>query len=207
MVKVKICGITNLEDALHAVREGSDALGFMFYRRSPRYINPLKAKDIIRRIPKNIIKIGVFVNSDRKRVLRIANLCRLDMLQFHGNESASYCDKFRGYKVIKASRVMGKINEDSLLRYKVFAYLFDAYTKSKFGGTGKHFNWKLVRHLGKLNKPIFISGGLDQNNVLRAIAVARPHWIDASSSLESKPGKKDHLKVSRFLKRVKPSKK
>jgi len=203
MVKVKICGITNLEDALHAVKEGSDALGFMFYRRSPRYINPLRAKSIIECIPKDIIKIGVFVNSDRKRVLRIANLCHLDMLQFHGDESASYCNKFRGYKVIKAFRVKDKVREDLLLRYKVFAYLFDAYTKSRFGGTGKHFDWKLVRHLGKLNNPVFISGGLNQKNVLRAIAIAKPHWIDISSSLESEPGRKDHLKVSRFLKRVK----
>jgi len=203
MVKVKICGITNLGDALHAVREGADALGFMFYRASPRYIDPLKAKDIIKRIPKDIIKIGVFVNSGRERVLRIAKLCRLDMLQFHGNESASYCDKFRGYKVIKAFRVKDKIREDLLLRYNVFAYLFDAYTKGKFGGTGRHFDWRLVRHLGNLKKPVFISGGLNQKNVLKAAAIARPHWIDVSSSLESLPGKKDHLKVSRFLRHLK----
>lgn len=203
MVKVKICGITNLEDANASVEAGCDALGFLFYRKSPRYVSPLLARKIIKQLPERIIKIGVFVNTKEKSVKKIARLCGLNMLQFHGNESVEFCNKFKHYKIIKAFRVRGKIDSEKIAQYKTFAYLFDAFSKNKFGGTGKKFNWNLVRHLGILKKPIFLSGGLSESNVQKAIKSARPDWIDVSSSLEIRPGKKDENKMKNFIAKVK----
>lgn len=132
-VKVKICGITNLEDALASIKSGCSALGFIFYKKSPRYITPLKAKDIINRLPKVIKNVGVFVNTEEKEIRRIAKLCRLDMLQFHGNESAEFCARFKNYKIIKAFRIKDKIDLKNISKYKTFAYLFDTFVKSKAG--------------------------------------------------------------------------
>jgi len=199
MVKIKICGITNLEDALNSVKAGCNALGFVFYRKSPRYITPEKASPIIKHIPAHILKIGVFVNAKEKTIKRIARLCNLDMVQFHGNESPEFCKKFKGYKIIKAFRVKDKIELKNLLNYKTFAYLFDTFVKSKIGGTGRKFNWALVRHLSGFNKPIFLSGGLNVKNVTEAMRQVRPDWLDVSSSIETKPGKKDYKKVKKFI--------
>jgi len=199
MVKVKICGITNLEDALNSVNAGCDALGFVFYKRSPRYIAPEKASRIIRHIPPRVLKIGVFVNAKEKTIKRIAKLCNLDMLQFHGSESAEFCKKFKGYKIIKAFRVKDKIERKNLSNYKTFAYLFDTFVKSKMGGTGKKFNWMLIRHLGGFCKPIFLSGGLNAKNIRYAIRKVQPDWVDVSSAVEAKPGKKDSHKVRQFI--------
>jgi len=203
MVKIKICGITNLEDALNSVKAGCNALGFVFYRKSPRYIMPKKASQIIKHIPAHILKIGVFVDTKEETIKRTAKLCNLDMLQFHGNESPQFCNKFKGYKIIKAFRVKDKIELKNLVNYKTFAYLFDTFVKSKMGGTGKKFNWTLGRHLKGLRKPIFLSGGLNAENVTEAIKQVRPDWLDASSSVESAPGKKDHKKVQEFVKAAK----
>ncbi|MCU0651671.1 MAG: phosphoribosylanthranilate isomerase [Candidatus Omnitrophica bacterium] len=200
MIKVKICGITNSADAQVSVKAGCDALGFIFYKKSPRYISPGEACTIIKKIPSRIIKIGVFVNNKEDYIKRIAKLCRLDMLQFHGNESARFCASFRDYKIIKTFRIKDKSSLKNILKYKLFAYLFDTYVKSKIGGTGKVFNWKLVRHIKGLTRPVFLSGGLNAENVNRAVAVVSPEWVDASSSLEASPGKKDHKKVKQFIK-------
>lgn len=202
MVKVKICGITNLEDAKCAVKAGCDALGFVFYKDSPRFINPQEAKNIIKGLPKNILKIGVFVNAREKTVKDIAKLCNLDILQFHGAESPGFCARFIGYKVIKAFRIKNKINLAKALKYKTFAYLFDAFLKDKPGGTGKKLNWQLFKFLDSIKQPIFLSGGLNAGNVREAIKIARPDWVDVSSALESSPGKKDHKKVKEFIQAV-----
>lgn len=199
MVKVKICGITNLEDAKLAVDAGCDALGFVFYRLSPRYISPGKAAQIIRKLPRSVVKVGVFVNAREKNIKRIAKLCRLNMLQFHGNESAKFCDRFKEYKVIKVFRVKDYLDPKIVLEYKPFAYMFDTFSRKKLGGTGEIFNWKLVRHIECLKRPVFLSGGLDRKNVRAAIKAAHPDWVDACSSLEAKPGKKDANKVKRFI--------
>jgi len=199
MVKVKICGITNLGDALNSVKAGCNALGFVFYRKSPRYLTPEKASRIIKHIPAHILKIGVFVNAEEKTIKRIARLCNLDMLQFHGNESPKFCQKFKGYKIIKAFRVKDKIELKNLLNYKTFACLFDTFVKSKMGGTGRKFDWKRVRGLKSLRKPIFLSGGLTTNNVKKAMEVVQPEWVDVSSSVELKPGKKDYKKIKEFI--------
>ncbi|MFA5411101.1 MAG: phosphoribosylanthranilate isomerase [Candidatus Omnitrophota bacterium] len=199
MVKIKICGITNLEDAKAAVSAGCAALGFVFYKKSPRYIAPKKAQEIIRRLTKRVIKVGVFVNQEERAIKEIAGLCSLDMLQFHGNESQAFCRKFRGYKVIKAFRVKDKINSREILKYKTFAYLFDTFVPSKAGGTGRKFDWKLIER-SKINRPVFLSGGLNVKNVKQAIKAAHPQWVDVSSSVEIKPGRKDQPKVRAFIK-------
>ncbi|MDD5595039.1 MAG: phosphoribosylanthranilate isomerase [Candidatus Omnitrophica bacterium] len=199
MVKVKICGITNLEDARVSVAAGCDALGFLFYKKSPRYISVQKAKEIIKDIPKNIIKIGVFVNATEKSIKQVAKECGLDILQFHGNESPEFCKKFKHYKIIKVFRIKNKSSLKDVLKYKVFAYLFDTFSKSKLGGTGKKFNWKLVTQLDNLKQTIFLSGGLDEKNVQAAIRAVHPQWVDASSSLEALPGKKDYRRVRKFI--------
>lgn len=200
MVKVKICGITNQEDANKAAKAGCDALGFLFYKKSPRYISPRKAMEIIRRLPKKVIKIGVFVNAKEKTIIRIAKTCGLDILQFHGNESPEFCAKFKEYKVIKSFRVKDKFDLTRILKYNTFAYLFDAFVKSKPGGTGRSFDWDLLKYLDNVRQPIFLSGGLNGRNVSRAIKIARPDWVDASSSLEIRPGKKDSKKIKEFVK-------
>ncbi len=198
-VKVKICGITNLKDALASIKSGCSALGFVFYKKSPRYIRPLRAKNIIDNLPGAIKKVGVFVNTEEKEILRIARLCRLDMLQFHGNESPEFCARFKDHKIIKAFRIKDKLDLKNIAKYKTFAYLFDTFTVTKMGGTGKKFNWELIKHMGDSKRPLFLSGGLNEKNVRQAIEVVRPDWVDVSSSLEAAPGRKDHRKVKRFI--------
>ena len=203
MVKVKICGITNLEDALAAVDAGCDALGFVFFKKSPRYIAPQKASRMIRELPKRVIKIGVFVNAGEKSIRRIAKLCRLDILQFHGSESADFCRKFKEYKIIKVFRVRNRVDPEELLAFRPFAYLFDTFVASRAGGTGKKFNWDLIRHLKGIRQPVFLSGGLTASNVKKAIDAAHPHWVDVCSSVEMMPGEKDHRKVKKFIQAAK----
>ena len=198
-VKVKICGITNSGDAIVAIGAGCDALGFVFYKKSPRYITPFHTKKIIRLIPSRIIKIGVFVNAKEKTIKNIAKTCRLDMLQFHGNESIQFCHKFKGYKIIKAFRVKDKLDLKNVLRYKTFAYLFDNFEKIKIGGTGKKFNWNLLANLDKIKRILFLSGGLNKKNVKEAIKIVHPDWLDVSSSVEISPGKKDYKKIKEFI--------
>ncbi len=223
MVKIKICGITNLEDALLSYFAGAHALGFVFYKKSPRYIRPIKAANIARILPKKVKLVGVFVDEKVSTVKKIAKLCDLDMLQFHGQETPEYCRKFKGYKVIKAFRISKKEDLEGIAKYKTFAYLFDSFSKTKFGGTGNKFNWKIlaqsvriepvkISHGEILERPIagrssikpvvFLSGGLTCSNVRKAIKLLKPGWVDVSSSLESKPGKKDHKKIQKFIKSI-----
>lgn len=199
MVKVKICGITNLEDALAALFCGADAVGFVFYKKSPRYIDPLKAANISRILPKGFLRAGVFVDEDRSAVKKTARLCALDMLQFHGRESADYCRYFKGYKVVKAFPVAPGLDLKGLSAYRGCGFLFDTCSKGAFGGTGKKFNWHLLGNPDKIRGTVFISGGLTCANVSKAVKVLKPDWVDASSCLESSPGKKDHKKIERFI--------
>lgn len=198
-VKVKICGITNLKDAQAALGAGCDALGFIFHKKSPRYIRPAEVKAIVKRLPKGIIKVGVFVDAQAKRIKHIAKLCGLNLLQFHGKEPPEFCAQFKGYKIIKAFRVKKRIDIAQILEYRLFAYLFDAYLKTKPGGTGRRFDWRLLRPLKKIKKPIFLSGGLTKDNLQQAIQAIQPDWVDACSWLEIRPGKKDHKKIREFI--------
>jgi phosphoribosylanthranilate isomerase len=199
MVKVKICGITDLEYALAALFSGADAIGFVFYKKSPRYISPAKARNILRILPKKIIRVGVFVNEKVKVVKKIAEICGLDMLQFHGKESPAYCRRFKEYKVIKAFRVDKNLDFNEISKYQTSAYLFDTYKKNQIGGTGKKFNWNLLKQVVKIKQSIFLSGGLTVSNVNEAVRLLKPDWVDASSSLELSFGKKDHQKIQAFI--------
>ncbi len=207
MVKVKICGITNVEDAQDAVRSGCDAIGFGFFKKSPRYVTAAQAAKIVQVLPKGVIKIGVFVNAREKTIRRIAKLCRLDILQFHGSESPEFCVRFKGYKVMKVFRVKDAIDISRISRYKTFAYFFDTFVPDKPGGTGETFDWRLLRFLETVKQPIFLSGGLSERNVKQAIVTAQPDWVDVCSSVELMPGKKDHAKVRRFIVAAKAGKK
>ncbi len=200
MIKVKICGITNREDALAAVESGCDGLGFIFHKKSPRYISPENAKKIILELPPKVIKIGVFVNSREKFIKNIARLCSLDMLQFHGNQTPEFCTRFKGYKVIKSFRVKDKICLSEVLRFRTFAYLFDSFSSLHFGGTGKTLNWSfLAQDLAGIKTPVFLAGGLNEKNVKSAIKTVKPDWVDASSRLEIALGRKDRKKLKRFI--------
>ena len=203
MVKIKVCGITNLRDALAAIECGCDALGFVFYKKSPRYITPEKARLIIKKLPGRIVKIGVFVNSPKEELERIAKRCGLDMLQLHGDESADTCASIKGCRIIKAFRLKKAPAAKDINKYRTYAYLFDTYSSGKFGGTGKSFDWKLLKNLRKIKKPVFLAGGLTAGNVAEAIREVSPEWVDISSALESRPGKKSRAKIKKFITAVK----
>lgn len=200
MPKVKVCGITNLEDALLAVEYGADALGFVF-AQSPRKVSPEVAKNIILKLPPFIFKVGVFVNSSLDEVREIKSFCGLDLVQLHGDEEPGYCSSLAP-GVVKAFRVKDESVLSILPQYRAKAYLLDAYDKSRRGGTGKVFNWDIARRAKDLGW-IILSGGLTPDNVSEAILRAAPYAVDVSSGVESYPGKKDPLKLSSFLHRVK----
>jgi len=199
MVKIKICGITNLKDALKISKLRPDALGFVFYKKSPRYIAPDEAKEIIHHTPSVIKKVGVFVNAKGKDIKNIAQDLKLDMLQFHGDESPKFCARFKHYKIIKAFRIKEEKSLKDLKHYSVWGFLLDSYNKNLFGGSGKTFRWQMVRKTKLPGKNLFLSGGLDVKNIGRAIKLIKPNWVDVSSSVESSPGKKDYQKVKNFI--------
>jgi len=203
LVKVKICGITNLEDALASWFAGADALGFVFYKKSPRNISLNQAQNISRILPKKILRVGVFVDENISTVKRIARACHLDMLQFHGHESSAYCQKFKGYKIIKAFRIGTPGDLDKISKYKTFAYLFDSFSNTQFGGTGNKFHWKILAQSARIEPIIFVSGGLTAGNVRQAVKLLKPDWVDVSSSLELRPGKKNHQKIRKFIQAIK----
>ena len=192
-----------MEDALAALFSGADAIGFVFYKQSPRFIEPLKASNISRILPKKILRVGVFVNEQEASVKKTARLCKLDILQFHGDESAEYCQKFKGYKIVKAFRVNGEIDLAKMQEYKACGFLFDTFSKAKAGGTGKKFNWNLLRNIDKISGRVFLSGGLTSANVKSALKRLHPDWVDVSSSVESRPGRKDHHKIKKFIEAAK----
>jgi phosphoribosylanthranilate isomerase len=197
-VKVKICGITNALDALAAVEAGADALGFMFYEPSPRHVSIRQAAEIIRELPPFIIKVGVFVDASEDLVMRAISDCRLNLLQFHGNETPEYCTQF-GLMSMKAFRIRDAASLESLPQYPTDAWLLDAFVADKLGGTGEKFNWELALEAKKLGRPIFLAGGLTPVNVADAVRMVQPYAVDVSSGVEATPGKKDHAKVRDFI--------
>ncbi len=199
MVKVKICGITCKEDAEAGVRFGADAIGFVF-ADSPRKITPDTAKDIISSLPPFIACVAVFVNEDKKEVRRIANFCGLSILQFHGDETPSYCSKFP--RVIKAFRIKDREDAERIREYKTSAWLLDTYCEGKPGGTGKTFDWNKSCELAKEGR-VILSGGLTPENVARAVRIGSPYAVDVSSGVEEYPGKKDHKKIEEFIRNAK----
>jgi phosphoribosylanthranilate isomerase len=197
MVKVKICGITRLEDALQAVQAGADALGFVFHNSSPRYLPPEKAAAIIRELPPFVQAVGLFVNSEVDFVNVIADLCRLDLVQLHGDETPQYCDLVRR-RVIKAFRVKDINSLDSVKNYRVAGVLLDAYSPQAYGGTGVSFNWDFVENAAAFG-PIVLAGGLNPENAREAVERVRPYALDVSSGVEASPGIKDPDKVAAFI--------
>jgi len=198
-VKVKICGITNLADAQAAVDAGADVLGFMFYDKSPRYLTCEAAAAIIRELPPYVVKAGVFVDAPEEVVLRAVRECDLNLLQFHGQETPEYCLQF-GLMSMKAFRVRDAASLQVLREYPTDAWLLDAYTPGKLGGTGEVFNWDLAREARSWGRPIFLAGGLTPENVAEAVRRAQPYAVDVSSGVEAAPGKKDPARLNAFIK-------
>ena len=196
MIQVKICGITNLKDALCAAENGVAAVGFIFHSPSPRCIDPLKANDIINELPEGLVKVGVFVNEAAEEVKRIYDDCRLDMIQLHGDESPEYCRHFPKGRVIKALALK---NEEDLKKadlYPVAAVLADSRRAGLYGGTGKTMDWNLA---SQVSRPLILSGGLKEENVMDALQKVHPAALDINSGVESSPGKKDHAKIARIM--------
>ena len=197
-VRVKICGITSVADALTAAEAGADMIGLMFYEGSPRRITLPQAAEISRALSPFVLKVGVFVNSTEAEVMEAISACGLNLLQFHGDEPSDFCTQF-GLMSVKALRVQNAESIAALENYQTDAFLLDAYSKSGFGGTGEKFNWDLAVAAQRFNKPIFLAGGLTPENVATAVAQVRPFAVDVSSGVESAPGKKDAAKVRAFI--------
>jgi phosphoribosylanthranilate isomerase len=195
---VKICGITSPADALAAAEAGADAIGLMFYDRSPRHVSLASAAEIARQLPSNVLKVGVFVNAPEETVLRALGECALNLLQFHGDEPPEYCLSFP-VMTIKAFRIRDAKSLHALPAYKTDAWLLDAHVPDKPGGTGESFNWDLAIEARKLGRPIFLAGGLTPENVADAIRKVQPYAVDVSSGVETAPGKKDHARVRAFI--------
>ena len=199
-VKVKVCGTTRLKDALLAVECGADAIGFIFYRKSPRAVTAKTAKEICAKLPPFVNRVGVFVNETAEKINRIASQCGLDTVQLHGGESPAFCRKIK-VRVIKAVRVKDAASLREMSRYAVDAFLLDTYKEDQWGGTGKVFDWGLATRAKKYG-PVIIAGGLNSRNVKAAIKKVQPYGVDVSSGVERSPGKKDPKKVKAFLKAV-----
>jgi len=198
-VRVKICGITNMRDALLAAEMGAHALGFIFHRPSPRYMTPDQARQIIGQLPPFVATVGVFVDEDAARVREIASLVGLDWIQLHGGESPDYCRSL-GRRVIKGFRVKGQEIFSQLTAYQgaAQAFLLDTYKPGTPGGTGETFDWDLARQVNKCG-PIILAGGLTSDNVAEAIRIAQPAAVDVASGVEAAPGKKDPERLRNFF--------
>jgi phosphoribosylanthranilate isomerase len=208
MTKVKICGITNLEDARNAVECGADMLGFNFYKGSKRYIEPEKAREIIDQLPISSGNLGVFVNESLDELLEIADFVGIDGLQLHGDEDNFFIDQLQQRTkrfTIKAFKVSSEFDVTSVLDWNVSYQMFDTYSPDSVGGTGKTFDWDNFAADICLWVPetAYLAGGLTPENVAKAIRIVRPFAVDVASGVESSPGKKDPNKVAAFIKAVK----
>ncbi|HIC05007.1 MAG TPA: phosphoribosylanthranilate isomerase [Nitrospirales bacterium] len=197
MLRVKICGITNVDDALHAVDAGADALGFIFYPESLRCVTPDIVRRIIERLPPFTTPVGVFVNEDRAVIQRVIKECGLSLVQLHGDESPDDCLAL-GRPVIKAIRLRSRDDIIPMRKYAVSGFVLDACGDGIWGGTGKMIDWELAREATR-HAPTMLAGGLTPDNVGRAVAEVRPFGVDVSSGVEISPGKKDFEKVRQFI--------
>ncbi|MBI2956382.1 MAG: phosphoribosylanthranilate isomerase [Acidobacteria bacterium] len=205
MVRVKVCGITNLEDALVAAASGADALGFNFWPGSPRYIVPVRAVEIIAQLPPFVAAVGVFVNEERPKLERLARQTGIAAVQLHGDESPDEVAALAasGLVVLKAVRVGRGFLPQQLRAYRgVAAFLLDADVKGQRGGTGQTFDWRRARAAGRYGR-LVLSGGLTPENVAEAIAAVQPYGVDVCTGVEHKPGLKDHTRLRAFLERAK----
>lgn len=201
IAKVKICGITNYEDAAAAVDMGADMLGFNFYQDSPRHIAPRQAAEIVSRLPAFVDIAGVFVNESFEKIEKAIELCHLDWVQFHGDEDPQFCQQFVSLNV-KTMKAIGVKDKNDIARADEFstdAILLDAFDPKKYGGTGISFDWNIVGHI---RKRIFLAGGINSDNAAKAIGLG-VYGIDICSGVESQPGRKDHKKMKMLFENIK----
>lgn len=197
---MKICGITNKEDAQNANSLGADALGFIFHKESPRYISPEKVEEIVMFLPPFTHVVGVFVNSTKEEIEEITERCRLNLIQLHGDESPQFCMEMPR-KVIKAFRVSELEDLLPVSKYQgmVSAILLDTKVTGMYGGTGKTFDWGLGIKAKEYEIPVILSGGINGKNIGKAIQLVNPYAVDLSSGVESEPGKKDYEKMKEIV--------
>jgi phosphoribosylanthranilate isomerase len=203
MTFIKICGITNVDDARAAIDAGVDALGFNFYQPSPRYISPANAREIIEQLPDSILNVGVFVNEDIESLMNIAQQAGITAVQLHGDESPDYCRELaEEYEVIKVLAVSDSFNIQMVQAYEVQAIMLDTSDKTLRGGTGRAFDWSIASRVNELVPKLFLAGGLSPENIEEAIAVVRPYAVDACSALEDSPGKKNGERLRAFVEKA-----
>lgn len=196
-MKIKICGITRTADAMAAVQCGADAIGFIFFPSSPRYIPPAMAGEVVGALPAAVLPVGVFVNASRDAILDAVRASGIRALQLHGDEPPESTSGF-GLPVFKAHRVSPGFSAEDLDRYAVEAHLLDGYADGSRGGTGRPFNWDIAVRARQTHR-IILSGGLRPENVKRAIHYVRPYAVDVSSGVETQPGVKDHARMCSFI--------
>lgn len=196
-MKIKICGITRFEDALHSIQGGADAIGFIFFPKSKRYIDPIKAKEIIHSLPPFSAVVGVFVDEDPDKVNEIAKFTGLNYVQLHGNESQNYIEQISP-PIIKGFGIDESFDFSKLDEYKDCKYLLDVKDKYNFGGTGKTFDWGLIPE--NIRKKVIIAGGVSADNIMEIYQKIDPSAVDLSSSVEISPGIKDKSKITEVLK-------
>ena len=200
VLKVKICGITNYQDAVAAMDMGADLLGFNFYPQSPRFITPEKAAGIINKLPGFIVTAGVFVNATIEQINEAENLCQLDWIQLHGDEEPEFCRLFLSYnvKTMKAIRVKDQTDIKKAESFFTDAILLDAFNPQKYGGTGLTFDWNIIGHI---DKRVFLAGGINPDNVAQAVKLG-VYGIDVCSGIEAEPGRKDHNKMKKLFENI-----
>ena len=206
MTKVKICGITNLEDALLSAKFGADALGFNFYEKSPRFVHPETVAEIAAELPANILKVGVFVNESLDKIIEIVRIAQLDAIQLHGEETPEFVKKLKAQtnlEIIKAFRVSPNFKLEDVLKFEVDAVLLDAYNPKEYGGTGETFDWEIAKKVQEIFPKMFLAGGLMHENVGSAIWTVKPTAVDVCSGVEYKKGQKDKVTLINFITKAK----
>jgi phosphoribosylanthranilate isomerase len=210
MTLVKICGITNVEDALAAIEAGASLLGFNFYAKSPRCVTVEDARRIIEQLPETVLCVGVFVNEDVESVESVASASGVGAVQLHGDETPEFCARLRqlsklktdGGFIIKALRVSRDFSVEDAARFGVEAVLLDAYARDAWGGTGRTFDWEVARRARAVVPKLILAGGLTAENVTRAVETVRPYAVDVCSGVENAPGRKSFQLMRSFVEAV-----
>jgi phosphoribosylanthranilate isomerase len=200
MIKIKICGITNIEDGLAAAEAGADALGFNFYKKSPRYIDPAKAAEIITRLPPFVTPVAIFVNEREDKIRDIMFTTGIKVLQFHGDERPEFCGRFAA-RAIKAFQVKDRESLKQMVHYHVSGLLLDSYRDGLRGGTGTTFDWHLAV-VAKTFGRVILAGGLTPGNVAEAVKLVQPYGVDVAGGVEREAGIKDPAKIRKFIAEV-----
>lgn len=206
MTKVKICGITNLEDVLLCERFGADEIGLNFYPQSKRYVSPEEAGGLVKGLNSSVRRIGVFVNPTKEDILFARKLAGLDAVQLHGDETPEFVSEIRmdtDIEIIKAVRIRSTDDIANLREFNADAILLDTFSTNGIGGTGETFDWDIARRASQLVKKIYLAGGLNAANIRAAIQIVKPYAVDVASGVESSPGKKDAKKLEAFINNAK----